>query len=106
MRFRLEPRKQALIAAGLLAAVGAATLGTSSARANTFLGVDLGPVSIGVGANTPTYYAPPPVTYVAPQATYVAPPAAYAGPVTTYSYSTWYSTNPFVAVAPPTVIVH
>jgi len=105
MRFRLDRRKQAVVAAGLLAAVATATLGTSSARAHDFIGVDLGPVSIGVGANTPTYYAPPPSTYVAPSVTYSAPATVYEQPTTTTTSTYYWSAPGFVAVAPGPMIV-
>ena len=124
MRFGVDRRKQACLAAGLLVGVAtAALLGTSPARANDFLGVDVGPVSIGIGPNTPTYYsvAPAPsyttvtpsgTTYVSPPVVYQTSPTvvyqepmtttyAYTSPTTTYTY-----TSPDYYALPTTVVVH
>jgi hypothetical protein len=73
--------KSALVAGGLLVGLGAVAM-PSVAEANTFLGVDLGPISIGIGPNTP-YVVPPPV-YAAPAPSYVTPPTSYAVPSQTY----------------------
>jgi len=91
---------RSLVVAGLL---GAATLAfvTAKAEARDFVGVDLGPVSIGIGPNAPVYYAPPPAeTYVAPPVTYESPPVIYRDPPATYYYPA-----PTYYVAPGTVIV-
>jgi hypothetical protein len=95
MRFGFERRTYALLAGGLLLAVATAAVGAAPAKANDFLGVDIGPLSIGVGPNAPTYYAPPPA-YVAPSVTYSSPPVVYQTPSTTYysapdSYTTYYA---------------
>ena len=99
MRFGLDRRTRALVWGGLFLGAATVALGVPEAMANDFLGVDIGPVSIGVGPNTPTYYAPPPTTYVAPSVTYSSPPVVYQPAPTTYYAA------PDYYVTPGTVIV-
>jgi len=77
--------KRALVLGGLLIGTATVALAPSAANARNFIGVDLGPLSVGIGANEPDYYvAPAPQTYVAPPAVYTPPPVSYQAPVTTY----------------------
>src|SRR5437879_4476331 len=78
MRNKLDFTKRALVLGGLLIGTATVALAPSAANARNFIGVDVGPLSVGIGANEPDYYyAPAPAP--APQA-YVAPPAAYTPP--------------------------
>ena len=91
MRNKLGFTKRALVLSGLLIGTATVALAPSAANARNFIGVDLGPLSVGIGANEPDYYyapapAPAPRTYVAPPAAYYTPPppVTYQAPVTTY----------------------
>ena len=94
MKARLEVTKRALVLGGLLIGTAAA-LAPTAANARNFIGVDLGPLSVGIGANEPDYYvAPAPApTYVAPSppVVYQAPPAVYQAPPTTTTTTTYYN---------------
>jgi hypothetical protein len=97
MRFGLARTTRSLLTGGLLLGAATVALGAPAAMANDFVGVDIGPVSVGIGPNAPGYYYPP--SYVAPSVTYAPPPVVYQSPPTTY-YSA-----PDYYVAPSTVIV-
>jgi hypothetical protein len=86
MRNKLDFTKRALVLGGLLIGTATVALAPSAANARNFIGVDVGPLSVGIGANEPDYYyAPAPQTYVAPPAAYTPPPpVTYQAPVTTY----------------------
>ncbi len=90
MRNKLDFTKRALVLGGLLIGTATVALAPSAANARNFIGVDVGPLSIGIGANEPDYYyapapAPAPQAYVAPPAAYTPPPpVTYQAPVTTY----------------------
>ena len=90
MTNKLGFTKRALVLGGLLIGTATVALAPSAANARNFIGVDLGPLSVGIGANEPDYYyapapAPAPQTYVAPPAAYTPPPpVTYQAPVTTY----------------------
>ena len=99
MRFGLDRGARALVWGGLLLGTATVALGAPAAMANDFLGVDIGPVSVGIGPNAPTYYYPPPPTYVAPSVTYSSPPVVYQPAPTTYYAA------PDYYVEPGTVIV-
>ena len=90
--------KRALVLGGLLVGTASMALVPTAASARNFIGVDLGPLSVGIGANTPDYvYVPapapapsevtPPATY-APPVVYQTPPATYQAPVTSYETPT------------------
>lgn len=90
MKARLGFTKRALVLGGLLVGTAGIALVPTAADARNFIGVDLGPLSIGIGANEPDYYVAP-----APPTTYVAPaPSAYVAP----------APSTYVAPAPPAVI--
>ncbi len=87
MKARLGFTKRWLVLAALLIGTAGVALAPSAASAHNFIGVDVGPLSVGIGANEPDYYvapAPAPApTYVAPapSTTYVAPaPQTYVAP--------------------------
>jgi hypothetical protein len=98
MKAKLGFSKPALVLGGLLIGTAGVALAPTAANARNFIGVDVGPLSVGIGANEPDYYvAPPPATtYVAPApsttyvqpapTTYVAPspPVVYQAPAATY----------------------
>ncbi len=95
MKAKLGFSKRALVLGGLLIGTAGLALAPTAANARNFIGVDVGPLSVGIGANEPDYYAPAPApayvapapttTYVAPAPqTYVEPPVSYQAPVTTY----------------------
>ena len=84
MKAKLGFSKRALVLGGLLMGTATLALAPTAANARNFIGVDVGPLSVGIGANEPDYYvAPAPApAYVAPApstTTYVAP-----APTTTY----------------------
>ena len=96
-KYRLT--KRALVLGGLLIGTAGMAFAPTAANARNFIGVDVGPLSVGIGANEPdydvapvpstTYVAPvPSTTYVvpAPSTTYVAPapPVVYQAPAPTY----------------------
>jgi hypothetical protein len=87
MKTKLGFTKRALILGGLLFGTAGVVLAPTAANARDFIGVDVGPLSVSIGANEPDYYvapAPAPATTeVAPatSATYVAPaPQTYIAP--------------------------
>ncbi len=97
MKAKLGFPKRALVLGGLLIGTAGIALAPTAANARNFIGVDVGPLSVGIGANEPDYYvAPPATTYVAPApsttyvepapTTYVAPspPVVYQAPAATY----------------------
>jgi len=67
-------------------------LAPSPASARNFIGVDNGPLSVGIGSNALDSDNAPPA-YIAPPTTYVAPPPPYP------STTTWVEPP-----APPTVV--
>lgn len=101
MKAKLGFSKRALIVGGLLIGTAGLALAPTAANARNFIGVDVGPLSVGIGANepdayvapapAPAYVAPAPTTtYVEPApTTYVAPPPVsyQQAPVTTYEPS-------------------
>jgi hypothetical protein len=99
MKFGFDRRTRGLVWGGLFLGVATVALGAPAAMANDFLGVDIGPVSVGIGPNAPTYYVPPPSTYVAPSVTYAQPSVVYQSPPATYYVA------PDYYAAPGTVIV-
>jgi hypothetical protein len=107
--------KRALVLGGLLMGTASMALVPMAANARNFIGVDLGPLSVGIGPNTPDYvYVPapapapsevtppanysPPVVYQTPTTTYRAPSVIYqtptTAPTTTTTTSTYYYTYP------------
>jgi hypothetical protein len=88
MKAKLGFTRRALVLGVLFIGTAGAALAPSAAKARNFIGVDVGPLSVGIGANEPDYYvAPAP----APATTYVAP-----APSTTYV-----EPAPQTSVAPP-----
>ncbi len=87
--------KRALVLGGLLIGTAGAALVPTAANARNFIGVDLGPLSVGIGANEPDYYvAPAPsTTYVAPAppVVYQAPTVTSQAPASTTTTTTYYS---------------
>src|SRR5579871_289631 len=82
MKAKLGISKRALVLGGLFMGTATLALGPTAANARNFIGVDVGPLSVGIGANEPDYYVAPAPAYVAPApstTTYVAP-----APTTTY----------------------
>ena len=118
MKARLRFPKRALVLGGLLIGTAGVVLAPSAASARNFIGVDLGPLSVGIGPNEPDYYyapapapipsttyvAPAPSTYVTPAPsttyvvpapqTYVAPPVTYQAPPQTQTTTTTYYNYP------------
>ena len=92
MRIRSNGLARALVVGGLLAGAAGLMLAPSPASARYFIGVDVGPLSVGIGPNVPDSDTAPPA-YVAPTTTYVAPPPPYP------STTTWVEPP-----APPTVV--
>jgi hypothetical protein len=96
MKAKLGFSKRALVVGGLLIGTAGLALAPTAANARNFIGVDVGPLSVGIGANEPDYYvAPAPApTYVSPApttgyvepapTTYVPPQVIYRAPATTY----------------------
>lgn len=78
MKARVGFAKRALILGGLLMGTAGLALMPSSANAGNLIGVDVGPLSVGIGTSAPDYVAPAP----APSATYVEPSATYGEPAT------------------------
>jgi hypothetical protein len=79
--------------------------GSDGSERTNFIGVDLGPLSVGIGANTPDYvYVPAPApapTEVTPPTSYVPPPVSYQTPSTSYQAPTVYQ-GPTAYQAPTT----
>ena len=110
MKAKLGFPKRALVLGGLLIGTAGVVLAPNVASARNFIGVDLGPLSVGIGPNEPDYYyAPTPVpstTYVAPapSTTYVAP-----APSTTYvvpAPQTYVAPTPQTYILPPAATYH
>jgi hypothetical protein len=81
MKAKLGFTKRALILGGLLIGTAGVALASTPANARNFIGVDVGPLSVGIGSNEPDRdAAPPPAPAPAPAATYVAPPTTYVAP--------------------------
>ena len=79
--------KRALVLGGLLIGTAGFALTPSSASAGNLIGVDVGPLSVGIGTSEPDYVAPvpapaPSTSYVMPSTTYVepAPPPTEVAP--------------------------
>ncbi len=119
MKAKLGFTKRALVLGGLLIGTAGVALAPTAANAHNFIGVDLGPLSVGIGANEPDYYvaptpsatyvapAPPPVVYQAPAATYEAPRTTTT--TTYYSYpstTTYYTHQPGYYVPPQTATTY
>ena len=97
--------KHALVLGGLLMGTAGIALVPTAASARNFIGIDLGPLSVGIGANTPDYvYVPAPApapTEVTPPTSYVPPPVSYQTPSTSYQAPTVYQ-GPTAYQAPTT----
>ena len=78
MKAKVGFAKRALILGGLLIGTAGFALMPSAASAGRLIGVDIGPLSVGIGTSEPDYVAPAPApvpstAYVAPSTTYVEP---------------------------------
>ncbi len=81
MKAELGFTKRALILGGLLIGTAGVALASSPANARNFIGVDVGPLSVGIGPNEPDGYAvPAPAPAPAPPTTYATPPTSYVAP--------------------------
>jgi hypothetical protein len=102
--------KRTLVLGGLLIGTVGVALAPSAASARNFIGVDVGPLSVGIGANEPDYYyapAPAPVqTYVAPPVTYSPPPVVYQAPTTSYQAPTTTTTTTYYSYPSTTTIYY
>lgn len=96
--------KRALVLGGLLIGTASVALIPSAASARNFIGVDLGPLSVGIGPNTPDYvYVPAPApTTVTPPTTYYSPPVVYQAPAPTYREPTTTTTTTYYYSYPST----
>lgn len=79
MKARVGFAKRALILGGLLMGTAGLALMPSSANAGNLIGVDVGPLSVGIGTSEPDYVAPAPAP--APSTKYVQPSTNYVEPV-------------------------
>jgi hypothetical protein len=86
--------KRVLVLGGLLMGTASMALVPTAANARNFIGVDLGPLSVGIGPNTPDYVyvpAPAPVpSEMTPPTSYSPPPVGYQTPTTSYQAPTSY----------------
>src|SRR5579862_3899895 len=99
MRGKHRFAKRTLVLGGLLMGSAGMALVPTTASARNFIGVDLGPLSVGIGANSPDYvYVPEP----APAPSQVTPPATYAPPIGYQSSSTTYQAPATDYRTPPT----
>ena len=92
MKTRSYGMARALVVGGFFAGAASLMLAPAPASARNFIGVDVGPPSVGIGSNVPDSDNAPPA-YVAPTTIYVAPPPPYP------STTTWVEPP-----APPTVV--
>jgi len=89
MKVRPGLLKRSIALGGLVALMGGAAVALTPAPAKAFIGVEVGPLAVGVG---PT--EPPPVIYAPPVTTvYEAPPPVTYDPYTTYTYTPGYYYN-------------
>ncbi|MGH7123350.1 MAG: hypothetical protein ACREFI_03185 [Stellaceae bacterium] len=77
MKAKLRVTKRALVLSGLVIGTVGIALTPGVASARNFIGVDVGPLSVGIGGSEPDYHDSAPAP--APATTYVAP-----APSTTY----------------------
>jgi len=89
--------KRALVLGGLLIGTASVALVASAASARNFIGVDLGPPSVGIGPSTPDYvYVPAPApTTVTPPTSCYSPPVVYQAPAPTYQEPTTTTTTTY-----------
>lgn len=103
-KFRLT--KRALVLGGLFMGTASMAVLPTAASARNFIGVDLGPLSVGIGPNTPDYvYVPAPAPApieVTPPASYSPPPVVYQTPTTDYPAPTTSHEAPTINQAPGT----
>jgi hypothetical protein len=91
MKLRSNLQKRSIALAGSVAVLGVVALTLTPAPAKAFVGVEVGPLAIGLGPTDPppVVYAPPP-TYTEPSVVYQSPPPVsyetYYTPSRTYYY--------------------
>src|SRR5689334_19336990 len=80
MKAKVGFAKRALILGGLLIGTAGLALMPGSANAGNLIGVDVGPLSVGIGAGGPDYVAPAPTPAPVPSTSYVMPSTTYVEP--------------------------